>query len=383
TPSILLTVPTQTGSTKLTTLTAISNLVSFAVDDETTAETIANNMNTLLHTYMMQDTYEDSLLTSPQDIDFSHVYQASQGDGFVISTVEKTKNGSRGYVQAFDGTTPNPTTMRATASQHYYTNHDTWIPYASLTMPTPANTYYSSEFTSTSSDASASLKFVGLGNIGEEGMGEWQEVEIDSELTANSDGFVLAYVDWNNKNGSRGYVKGLQQLSGSSYTVIAGASQHKYTNHDTWVPTNSFCMPVRKNTKYKVEFTKTSSSPIAKAFFVPFSEELVFFNELQDRNEGRVYQAQSDGFLVAYIYEQKNGDRGYVHLYSYPDINELTQLGKMASTSIHYYTNHDTYVPYNSAMIPVSKNDYYKAAFTKTAGNPGIKLSWISLGIQS
>ncbi|MGK7918248.1 MAG: MAC/perforin domain-containing protein [Prochloraceae cyanobacterium] len=208
TPSILLTVPTQTGSSKLTTLTAISNLVQYAVTDKTDAENIANNINNLFHSYMMQDAYADSLLTSPQDINFSQVdpdsaLPVSQGDGFVISTVQETQSGSRGYIQAFDDTTPNPTTIRATASQHFDSGNDTWIPYASLTMPTPANTSYTSEFTPTLS-SSASLKFVGLGNIGEEGMGEWQELKfVDHEpiiQTAENDGFVLAYVDGNNTN---------------------------------------------------------------------------------------------------------------------------------------------------------------------------------------
>ncbi len=390
TPSILLTVPTQTGSSKLTTLTAISNLVQYAVTDTTEASTIAGNMITLLHSYMMQDTYADSLLTSPQDINFSQAYQASQGDGFVISTVQGTISQMRGYVEAFDNTTPNPITMRATASQHFDSSNNTWIRYASLTMPTPANTYYTSNFTSTLS-SSASLKLVGLGNIGEEGMGDWQELSFNKdniiEETAENDGFVVAYVDWNNINTARGYVIGSQQLpaDSSNYTDIAGASQHQDSGRNTYVPTNSFCMPIAKDTNYKVQFATTSSQSkfsIAKVYFVPLSEELVLFEELQDRTEDRVYQAQSDGFLVAYIHVEDDKDRGDVQLYSYPDLNDLIKLGNIASTSIHLDKEHGTYVQYNSAMIPVPKYNYYKAVFT-AVNNPVIKLSWIPLGIQS
>ncbi|MEM6445386.1 MAG: hypothetical protein AAF704_02300 [Cyanobacteria bacterium P01_D01_bin.123] len=54
----------------------------------------------------------------------------------------------------------------------------------------------------------------------------------------------------------------------------------------------------------------------------------------------------------------------------------------MASTSIHYHTPRDTWVPYNTAMIPVSKNEFYTAKFAKTALEPAIQLLWMPLGIQ-
>ncbi|MGK7918249.1 MAG: hypothetical protein AB4038_22375 [Prochloraceae cyanobacterium] len=136
-----------------------------------------------------------------------------------------------------------------------------------------------------------------------------------------------------------------------------------------------------------VEFTRTGTATAA-VYFVSLSEELVFFEELQgleaqtDDGNPKIYQAQSDGFLVAYIYEKNNGDRGYVQLYSYPDKAQLTELGKIASTSIHLDEKNGTYVQYNSATIPVPKNNYYKAEFT-TPNSAQIKLSWIPLGIKS
>ena len=108
----------------------------------------------------------------------------------------------------------------------------------------------------------------------------------------------------------------------------------------------------------------------------------MFFEEVQERTEGRVYQAQSDGFLVAYIHTNTDGDRGVVQIYTYPVANELTELGKIASTSIHLDKGNGTYVYENTAMIPVSKNNYYEAVFTPE-GNAEIKLTWIPLGIQS
>lgn len=377
TPSLVLNVPSV--SKPMTTLQSISNLVAVAGGDPQ----IATNIVSLVHNYLMQATLNDgSLLSSPTPIDFSVVYDTTgnsieAGDGFVICSIEAAIDGNRGYVQAFDDASPDPTTLLATASQHYFVKDDRYVPSASLTMPTPNGTSFTAQKTPTSGMPTTSLQFIGLGNVGEEGMGSWQQVTIGSDLTAAADGFVVAYVDWNNSNGARGYVQGFQNSK-----IVAGASQHYFTSSDIIVPTNSFCMPIAKGTPYKVVFTATAASPTAMAYFVPLSEAYLFFDSFQPRTENRVYQALTDGFLVAYLSAQTNGDRGFVQLSSYHDQNELARMGKLASTSIHYFTHDDIFVPYNTAMIPVSKNNFYTASFTPTALNPSIQLLWMPLGVN-
>lgn len=377
TPSLVLTVPSVVKP--MTTLESISNLVKIAGGKPQ----IATNIISLVHNYVMRPTLsDDSLLSSPVPIDFRVVYDTTgksveAGDGFVVCSIEPSADGDRGYIQAYDDTSSDPTTLRATASQHFFTKDDHYIPYASLTMPTPHGTCFTAHKTPTAGSPTTSLQFIGFGNVGEEGMGSWQPIALGSNLIAPSDGFVVAYVDWNNVNGARGYIQGLQNDK-----VVAAASQHYFTKSDIMVPTNSFCMPICKGTPYKVTFTATAPNPTAQAYFVPLSEEYIFFDSFQSRTENRVYQALTDGFLVACLSEQRNGDRGFVQLYSYPDKSELVKLGKLASTSIHYFTNDDIFVPYNSAMIPVSKNNFYTASFTPTALNPAIQLLWMPLGVK-
>jgi hypothetical protein len=377
TPSLVLTVPS--AMRPLTTLESIANLVGIAGGNPQ----IAANIISLVHNYVMQSTLDDgSLLSSPVPIDFSIVYDTTgnsveAGDGFVVGLIEPSAEGDRGSIQAYDDFNGDPTVLRAVASQHLFTKDDDIIPYASLTMPTPHGTHFTAQKIPTAGMPTTSLQFIGFGNVGEEGMGSWQEIAIGSDLVASSDGFVVAYVDWNGVNGARGYVQGLQNNQ-----VVAGASQHYFTKSDIIVPGNSFCMPICKGTAYKVTFTATALNPRAQAYFVPLSEAYLFFDSFQTRTENRVYQAPTDGFLLAYLFAQTNGDRGFVHLYSHADQSELVRLGKLASTSIHYFTNDDIFVPYNSAMIPVSRNNFFTANFTATARNAGIHLLWMPLGAK-
>lgn len=377
TPSLLLNVP-KLASNQLTRLKCISALVATAGGNPV----IAQNINALIHSYLLAATQDDGLLTSPKDIPFGQVQDANSGDGFVISFIEETGNGARGYIQALDDKNANPTTMRAAASQHYFTNSDKWVTSTSLTMPTPHGTTYLGESVPTFGSPRMMQRFVGLGDSGEQAMGPWQDVELNSDIKVLTDGFVVAYVDWNNRDGARGYVQGLQKSGNGTYTVVAAASQHYYTGSDIQVPSNSFCMPVRKDTTYRVDLVVTSSGSTAKAYFVPLSEALVLFDSFQSRKENVIYQAHTDGFLIAYLYTNNDGDRGHVDLFAYPDQNELTRLGKLATTSVHYYTNRDIQVPYNTATIPVSKNSFYIASFTRTAGSPNVQVLWIPLGIK-
>lgn len=375
-PVLLLNAPQLNNN--FSTLTCISALVTLAGGDAT----IASNIQALLPSYLAQDSYDDGLLGSPQSLSLSQVYNGDMGDGFVLATITQSQDGNRGYVSAYDDESTNPTTLRACASQHWYMHSDDWVPSACLTMPVPAATYNLTDATDTSGEPTTTVNFIGLGDIGEEGLGEWETIALNTPLTAASDGFVVAWVSYNNDNGARGYVQGWQTLSGKD-TRVAASSQHYYTGSDIQVPCNSFCMPVCKGTSYHVDFTTTSNKPTAAAYFMPLSEAMVFFASSQSRTANRVYEAQTDGFLVACLAMVNNGDRGQVSLYAYPDSDELTSQGLLASTSIHQYSGSDIYVPYNTATIPVSCNSYYTASFTATSGSPNISLLWFPLGSQS
>jgi hypothetical protein len=163
---------------------------------------------------------------------------------------------------------------------------------------------------------------------------------------------------------------------------VAGASQHWYTSGgDSWIPMNSFCMPIKKHTNYILSFNPTFGSPIKKAFFVPLANTHYFFDKLRSRNSDTVYQAQSDGFLIAFLTFNNNGDRGYINAYSFNDQNLLESNGLMTSTSIHYYTDSDRHIGKNTLMIPVPKGNYYKVGLTNTCGKCSVTTFWIPIGL--
>jgi hypothetical protein len=381
TPTALLNVPNM-GTPNLTNLASISELVQTAKANPL----IADNINQMLSTYLMRDAYQDGLLSSPTTKVFSDVYQSAGGDGFLVGQMNASQNGDRGYLQAFDDTSDNPTTVRATASMHYYLDSDTLLLHSSLTMPTPHGTHYVAVNTPTAGAPEVSLNFLGFGNTAERGLGDWEDIDLDTFITAPSDGFVVAYVDWDNIDGSRGYIEGYQLLpyENSQPSIVAASSQHVYADNDTHVPTNSFCMPVRSGTNFSVNFHPTAGNPVANAFYVPLVVPLVLFDNFRGRKPNQTYQANSDGFLIAFLDANvHNGDRGSVDLCSYPDPSLVTDLGKLATASVHYYLGSDVYVPFNTAMIPVAKNNHYIANFTPTAGAPAIAVRWMPLGITS
>ncbi len=393
TPTIFLNVPFFSTS-PLISLASISTLASIAG----ASATIGTNIDTLIPVFMAQgDT--SGLLSTPQTSIVNTVYNTlpfengtlQTGAGFIISCVRKSGDGSGGFIQNFDDPGGDPTTMRANASQHYYTNAGTLVPAAASTMPCPYQpnmpptmTSYTSRFTGLYGPASTpSFQFVGFSNTGA-ALGEWQQINlgIHQPYTASTDGFVVAYADWNQVDGSRGQILG-QQLDTTSgkYTTIAGASQHYYSKSDTHIYFNSFCMPIRQNTTYQLNYQATAGQPTAQAFFVSLGGSVKFFSAFASRTANQVYQSQTDGFLIAYLYKTQDEDQGSIDLYTYPDQPELTNSPPLASTSIHYSPNNDTYVPYNTAMIPVSKLNYYTVQFSST-GSTGVSIFWMPLGSQ-
>ncbi len=373
-PILLLNSPTTT--TSFTQLVCISRLATIAGAQEG----ISSNIESMLVQYMNTSSEKDGLIGRTKTNRFSDVIEATNGDGFFVGTITKKDNGDRGWLVSSNDTSENPTTNRVFASQHYYTDSDKQIPSASFLLPAKNGNTSVSNANPTSGYPTTVLNYIALGDIDEAMLQDWLPVDLGSEHIASTDGFVVSYVDWNDSNGARGYVIGAQYSSTlNKWVNIAGASQHKYSGSDIHVPNNSFTMPVRKDTKYKVLFTATSPNPVAKAFFVPISSTISFFKDYETRTANNNFHAKTDGFLVAYLAMKNNGDRGYVDLFSYPNEANLLKNGKLSSTSIHYYTGSDVQVPYNTATIPVAKNNYYTAQVTNTSGAPDLSLLWFPI----
>lgn len=137
-------------------------------------------------------------------------------------------------------------------------------------------------------------------------------------------------------------------------------------------------MPVSNGTTYQINTATTSNNPIFGAAFVPLDPSVFQLGTVTGRTAGSIYQAQTDGFLVAYLSANEDGDRAFVNLYSSSNQSPANSA-PLASTSIHTYSNEDIFVPLNTATIPVQSGNYYTAGFTPTSGSPAIALWWVPI----
>jgi hypothetical protein len=372
-PTLLLNVPGLGGSIP-SNLACISKLVVRA----DAAAAIATNIEQMLHTYMTPLYVDDGLLASPEPVKPAVVVK-KDADGFLLATLRGVNNGDCSTASGYDDENGNPQTVRARASMHLY--NDNYVLSGSFLMPAPQGCSF---LGATDGQPLANLQFMEMGNVGQRGLQSWGDVALNTPTVAAQDGFVVAWADWNNVDGSRGTIVGAQSLSpGGSMTPIAGSSLHVQRNESLFVTGNSFTMPVRKGASYQVTTnsgtdSNAQSKPLFGAAFLPLDGS-VQFGDLTARNPGRTYQAQSDGFLMAYLSYSNDGDRGSVDLYSYPDENDLLNLGQLATTSIHFYSQGNCYVGCNTATIPVQRGNSYTVNLTPTWGNPTLSLYWVPL----
>jgi hypothetical protein len=374
TPSAMLSVP---GGNKLGDLYCHSRLAKMLGHDA-----IADRIVEALREYMLEDEIRDGVLGRTQPLDFNKVYGRDElsGDGFAISLIHAVGEGDRGTLGGQCNSDSNPTVYRGKASQHYYPLKNHHIPNASITMPAPAADSFVMTEGASSGNPSRQAWYIGLGSVDDAVLGDWQDVPFGQTYTPGSDGFIAAWIE-SAQNGARGEIH-CAQVAGQQRTLLAASSMHEWGGDDIHVPCNSFCLPVRKGDTYDMVLYNSDGLALnAKAYFLPMSDSLRFFKPYDQRQGNLTYHAtDSDGFLVACIGVAGDGDRAFVTLHSHPDEQMLDSRGGLASTSMNFYPLANTYVPFNTAMIPVAKGNSYKAQFVITSGNPHLYLNWIPLG---
>ena len=356
---------------------SISTLVDYASGDVA----IKGNMELMLEKYI-GETDESSILSySHDDIKFGQVYNNIE-EGFIISSIKKKNDNDKGLIQVMNDDNNSPTELRASASMYYWPGAICNVESASFIMPKPSGTKFI-KHKDISGKTEISQKYVSFSGLKGKGLQDWpkKEVEIGTQIIASEDGFLMANIDWNDEDGARGDIICFIYET-DKWVKVAGSSQHYYKNGGVLVPSNSFCVPIKKGSTYFFQFNKTSRDPVAKAFFIPLSQDVLKFGEFQPGDKDNIYTAEEDGFLLAHL-DATVGQRGYVDLYC--SNNELEKLEEnlIASTSVHYWEEGDVYVGYNTAMIPVPKGYTYKAELKKNADNfpglPEIKVTWIPL----
>ncbi|PQJ61718.1 MAC/perforin domain-containing protein [Photobacterium angustum] len=386
TPSILLNCPTM-PTTKISTLECIAEAVKIAG----ASQDVINNIYTALQKYVTEKAYEDGLLGTPVPFKPYVVSQQSAGDAFVIGYLDRGEDdGARTFIEGLNSPSQSCNELYAQASQHYWPNGNTKVPYASLTMPVKLETYYNVINEDTSSlPAKLSLHKIAMGDPNHAGLGEWEEQVLSSKTSdknvetakfvAKQDGFVVAYINWNEINGSRGYI----DLEVNNATVAA-ASQHRYSDANTYIPNNSFCAPVREGDNITITFTKTSQNPLAKAFFVQLNAQFAKIGEPENRTPESTFKAETDGFLLAYLHSDtvdlEKNEEAKIILKAIADGEDLLGSKPLAGTSIHnHHKNADVHVPKNSVLLPVPKGFRYMAEYNSVEGSPVCELRWYPL----
>jgi len=332
-----------------------------------------------LQDYILAAAEAEGLIASPQPRADKEVYRAAS-DGFVVATIVKKDDGSRGTVTMTTDSKASPATCRAMASIHKYGNSDSHIDAASLTAPVKAGDYYSTVMTTTSKNPQVTVSFVPLASGGDGTFGDWTSINANAAYTAASSGLVVAFINCPKDDGSRGFIIGQQGSDATGLVDVMSSSAHFYSKEDDWVPCESFCMPVPAGSTYKVSFLITSVSPVATAYWLPIKSPDVSLSKPESRTKGTVYQAETDGFLIGMLNASSDGARGHleIHVDAFEDDLDAASTVR-ATTYVHYYKKDNRWVPRNSVMVPITKGSFYKAVYTATSGKPAVTLNWVSV----
>ena len=101
-------------------------------------------------------------------------------------------------------------------------------------------------------------------------------------------------------------------------------------------------------------------------------------SDYQEKSFGTYYQASTDGFVVAYIAADNDGERGYVSGYT----EDPYQGGYVlrARANVHYHVVGIRPTPYNSFTMPVKQGHWWYATKTDTYGTCYAKLWFVPFG---
>ena len=136
---------------------------------------------------------------------------------------------------------------------------------------------------------------------------------------------------------------------------------------------------------YAISSLKSTYSTIAETAVIAKESEIAdiakyvktVFGAWEEKNVDTIYQATTDGLVIANIYTETEAPRGF--LIGYTDSNNPPTTFR-CSASQHYYSPTDAHSPYDSFTMPVRKDHWWKVSKTFTSHTPTVKIFWISLG---
>lgn len=292
--------------------------------------------------------------------------------GFLIGVrqVPAAKNGARGSVLVISGPQDdpkegNPKTAAGAAFVHRFQEGDVWYDGNGVCIPVRAAYRYWYEATSGQPDGR--LAFI----PSKLSLGDWDPVDISEEFSAPSDGFLLASID---TQGRDGY--------GELYAVVdgrrvAGCSAHRNHASDEWIDRASFCIPMAAGSKASFETALVGQSPAFELNWAPVASKNAKMQKTEIRTVNTRFEASTDGVLFGCISTGQPA-RGNLRLYCYPkSLPQPDYTNPLAAASIHYVqSGQHRVVKAGSVMLPVRQGTSYEA---RTSGSPTAELFWMPL----
>lgn len=335
--------------------------------------------------YTARDEVEDGLIipgnfNETAALNFDQIY-AIQADGFLIGNISwNQKDKAHGYLQVSSGTESNQE-MVACASQHRKSGDSSRVTYNSLITPVKKGDYCSA----TETIFNKAISYASLTSMTESQndrtgfFGERRTIDLNTSYTLDSDGFVVAYIDYNN-NVSRGSIQGIQQYQTDDTVRYVADSMDYYTkSNETYVPYASLCMPVLKGNLCRINSYVDKGTFLTKAFWFPLKQSI--FSQFESRQTGITYTAQTDGFLFGYLNANSKGNnrarmRAYV---SYDSREILTNNVARSLASVHYNSSGNTHLEYASITVPIAKGESYQIVLDNMVGDVTSYLTWVAL----
>ncbi|MFZ0422390.1 MAG: MAC/perforin domain-containing protein [Xanthobacteraceae bacterium] len=194
-------------------------------------------------------------LTLPPPIGAStSVDMQVSSDGFLSAGITTGANGDdHGWFDAFTGDGTHPTQRVAGASMQNYDGAE--INQSTCFMPVRKGNFYRVDYTQRRNNPSTQATFQPFPLA----FGAWQEIGVPLDrlmvTPAKTDGFLVVKVQYDGQNGTYGSVIGAQGTGNpATFKRCGAATVQWYDDTGSYVPVQSFCMPVVQGNDYCISF---------------------------------------------------------------------------------------------------------------------------------
>jgi hypothetical protein len=198
--------------------------------------------------------------------------------------------------------------------------------------------------------------------------------QLNTNVQAATDGFLSALMSTvNDGDGSETYANTDGNPNPATQRASAGVHQYRWQQ----INKGSLFTPVRANDYYSVAYQPRWGTVANGMAFQPFP---LNFGDWEQLSFGQLYPARDqDGFVVASIYYNGDGNRGVI-VGSQVVKGALSALTPCAASSVHWYDDHSMAVATEGFCMPVVKGADFRIDLTNTSGSVSGLVFWIPMG---